>query len=165
MISQPLKTEHRFSDFVYWVSFALVPLMTAAVAMERLSKAWLVAYLLVLAASLALIYRVFCTHCPHYMKTGRTVRCMFMWGVPKIFAPRPGPYNPTEKVIVFAAPALAVLFPLHCLLQSPGLLFVYILSWGVFFTTIRRDECRRCVHLHCPVNPAGEDASDSEKAD
>jgi len=147
-----LRERYRFLDFLYYTSLLAVPFFTAFYAIYNLSAAWLGVYVVVCLICVALIYRHYCSHCPHYTREGKTTQCVFFWGVPKFFQRRPGSLGFLDKSIAFAAPAVVIIFPLYWLFQQPGLLVIYILSLLVFFATIRRNECRRCIFFDCPVN-------------
>jgi len=147
-----LKEKHTFSDFLYWTLVLAVPLVAAAVAMFRASVVWFIAYLIVGAGLITVVMRVFCSHCPHYTTGGRTLRCMFFWGVPKLFRERPGPLAWWEKALTLAAAAVLLLLPVPGLLEQPALLTLYVLSLGVFLLSVRRHECVRCSYTHCPSN-------------
>jgi hypothetical protein len=55
------------------------------------------------------------------------------------------------------APFVMIVLPLYWLIFQLDLLVIYLLSLGVLFSTIRRNECGRCIHFHCPVNCVPED--------
>ena len=40
------------------------------------------------------------------------------------------------------------------------LLIIYLLSVGIFLSTVRRTECGRCVYRNCPANCAPDETSD-----
>ncbi len=150
-----LKTRHRFKDFLYWSTHLLIPILTACVAiLKQHSIIGLVAYAIVGAVCVVVIYRFFCTHCPHYNREAKTLQCMFFWGAPKIFKAIPGPTTMLEKVAAFAATFLVLFFPVYWLSRQPGLFVIYLLSLLVLFATIRRNECPRCIYNHCPLNRA-----------
>lgn len=147
-----LKERHTFSDFLYWTLMLAVPLVAAAVAMFRTSLVWFAAYLIVGAGLLLVIMRVFCTHCPHYTTGDKALRCMLLWGVPKVFRERPEALTWWEKALTLAAGAVLLLLPVPGLLAQPALMVIYILSLGVFLLSVRRYECVRCPYLSCPSN-------------
>jgi hypothetical protein len=149
-----LKEQHTFADFLYWTLVLAVPLVTAAVAMFRASVVWFVVYLIVGAGLVVVVMRTFCSHCPHYTTGGGTLRCMFFWGVPKLFQGRPVPLTWWEKGLTLAAAGVLLLLPVPALLEQPALLAVYVLSLGVFLVSVRRYECVRCTYRACPSNRA-----------
>jgi hypothetical protein len=154
MTEQPIEVRdsYTFSDWLYYAAAGLVPLITAVVAIYPKSAFGLFAYGLVgVAGGVAVLY-FFCTHCPHYRKPGRFLKCIFFRGLPKFFAPRNAPLSRLEKLAAVAAMVLVLFFPLAWLAEEPGLLLVYLLSLAVFLATVRRHECRRCAFSDCPVN-------------
>ncbi len=159
-----LKNRHAFKDFLYWTTCLLVPILTACVAILKChSISGLVAYIVVSIACVIVIHRSFCTHCPHYTREGKTLRCMFFWGVPKIFTPKPGPMNMLEKLATFAVTLFMLFFPIYWLSRQPGLFVIYSLSLIVLFATIRRNECPRCIHNNCPLNCAPKETESSSE--
>ncbi|MBW2356342.1 MAG: hypothetical protein JRF23_06160 [Deltaproteobacteria bacterium] len=147
-----VREDYAFSDWLYYTAAALVPLFTGAVAIYPQSALGLVSYGGVVLAGVAVVMHLFCTHCPHYQKPGRFLKCIFFWGLPKFFAPRNGSLTRLEKLVAVAAMGLVLFFPLAWLAEEPGLLLVYLLSLAVFLATVRRHECRRCVFSDCPAN-------------
>jgi len=149
-----VRTRYRFSDFLYYTAMVLVPLLTGAVAIYPRSILGLVCFGIVILAAVGVMLFYFCTHCPHYTQAGNRLKCMFFWGLPKFFAPRPGPLGTMEKVAALAAPLVLFAFPLAWLAEDPGLLAIYLLSTVTFGITIRRCECKQCTFLDCPANRA-----------
>ena len=88
-----LKHRHTFGDFLYWNLMLAIPLLTACVAIAAVSILWLGVYLVVGFGCILVIYRFFCSHCPHYAQGQKTVKCLFLWGIPKFFEPRQPPLD------------------------------------------------------------------------
>ncbi len=147
-----LRKRYGFGDFLFYTTLFAVPLVTALLAISRDGLGWLLAYLVVCVAMTVLILKFFCTHCPHYTRGDKILKCVFFWGLPKIFDPRPGALNRRDKAVAFAAPAVMALFPVYWLMEQPGLLVIYILSAAVAVAALRRMECDRCVYFECPSN-------------
>lgn len=152
-----LRTHYRFRDFLRYTCLLAVPILTAILAIFRHSLFWTVAYLVIAAVMTALILRHYCTHCPHYTRDEGPLTCIFFWGLPKVFSPRPGPLTMMDKVVTLAAPTVLVMFPLYWLFKEPGLLMIYLLSLTGFGATIYHDECHRCIYYECPVNRVPEE--------
>lgn len=148
-----LKKKHTFLDCVYWYLLALVPLGAACLAIVSDSLVWVFVYLAVfLFHFLVVECRFFCSHCPHYFNAEGRVRCMFLWGVPRFFRPRPGPLSALDKSMMVWGFTVMLLFPLYWLLQQPLLLAVYVAGWLIIGLTMKKYECCRCIYLHCPLN-------------
>ena len=137
-----------------YTAFLSIPLLTAFVSIWDKSTPGAVIYLLIGIASVLFILRFFCTHCPHYRRDEKHLKCIFFWEMPKVFMVRPEPPGFLDKTLAFACPALVLAYPLYWLFQEPGLLMVYLLSVTVFGASIRRNECPRCIYTDCPVNAA-----------
>jgi len=153
-----LKTRHSFTDFLYWNLALSVPIITACVAIIRNSVWGFILYVIVGLGLVMVIYRFYCTHCPHYIQGKGATRCMFFWGIPKIFEAKPGPLSMFERIVSLTAPVIMILLPLYWLVLEPALLVVYVLSMTVFIMTVRRNECGRCIYYDCPVNCVPESA-------
>ncbi len=147
-----LKTKHNFLDYLYWTLLISVPLIVAGIAIFKSSVIWLVLYIILTICLIMVVYRFYCTHCPHYIQGKKTTKCMFFWGVPKFFKSRQGPLSLFEKAISIIAPTILILFPVYWLILQPALFIIYILSFLVLGATIRRNECCRCVYFYCPLN-------------
>jgi hypothetical protein len=149
-----LKTAYRFGDFLFYTCLLAVPVVTAVAAILRHSQLWAMVFLLFSAGVVVLLLRFFCTRCPHYTRQGKTLKCIFFWGFPKLFAPRTGSYDNLDMAVSGLAAVAFVLFPLWWLVREPILLVVYALSMAGFGAAIYRNECEQCIHLECPANRA-----------
>ena len=149
---QQLKKEYRFKDFLFYTALLTIPLLTAMMAVARHSRQWVVFYILFAIAMLALVLKFYCTRCPHYTRKGNTVKCLFIWGLPKWFAPRSGSLTKMDISVAWGAFILLVAFPIYWLILEPGLLIVYGLSFGTLVAAVRRSECERCIYFECPAN-------------
>lgn len=151
------KTFYTFTDYISWTLLTLIPILTAIYGISRTSLIWTAVYLIVMAICFAvIIYRFFCTHCPHYKNTGQSTKCIFLWKVPAYFTPRPGPLGFFDKLMVAAGFIIALLFPVYWLLAHPLLLIIYALSWAVIVIFLNKYECIRCINSDCPMNRAHE---------
>ena len=150
--STELRTRYRFRDFLRYTCLLAVPILTAILAIFRHSRFWTVAYVVIAAIMTILILRHYCTHCPHYTRDDGPLKCIFFWGLPKVFSPRPGPLTMMDKAVAFGAPSVLMMFPLYWLFKEPGLLVIYVLSLTGFGLTIYHNECNRCIYYECPVN-------------
>jgi hypothetical protein len=159
--STHLKTKHRITDFLYWNLMLAIPLVAAGAAIYRHSGMGLIAYLLALVIAVSLAYRFFCTHCPHYISSGGTVKCLFFWGMPRVFDPRPGPLSATDKLLSFTALGIVVFFPMPWLVMEGALFAIFLMSLIAFGVTMRKTECGRCIYSDCPANCAGNGALDT----
>jgi len=160
----PLRERYTFIDFLYYITLLTVPIFTAFYAISNNSIGGLIFYIILCIAATAVIYRFYCSHCPHYTREGRTTRCIFFWGLPKFFKPRSGPLSLLDKTVAFITPAILIIFPLYWLFQQIGLLIIFILSLIAFLSTVRRNECPRCIYVDCPVNKVPEELKSHENA-
>ena len=149
-----LKTRHNFGDFLYWNLIVSVPFITACMAIARESALWLVFYIITCILLVMVIYKFYCTRCPHYIQSPKNTKCMFFWGIPKFFKEKSGPLTLLEKTVALVIPLVIVFLPLYYLLLQPGLLVIYFLSVIILGATLRRYECKRCIYSQCPINCA-----------
>ena len=147
-----LKTHYSISDFLFHIFLLSVPLVTAVLSIVKESVLWTIVFAGLGAGITVIILRFYCTHCPHYTREGKYLRCIFFWGLPKLFTKRPGKLNISDKVITYSATMVLLVFPVYWLLMSPGLLIVYLLSLIVLGAAIYRHECDRCIYFECPAN-------------
>jgi len=147
-----MKERHHFSDWIYWNCFATLPALTAVVGVARVSITGLIFLILVAAVAVGLIFRFFCTHCPHYVRNDSRLHCMFFWGTPKLFTARSGPLSGLSKAVAWGAPSILFLLPVYWLIAQPALMIIYLLSTGIFLATLQRTECGRCTYRRCPAN-------------
>jgi len=152
-----LKAQHKFLDYLYWNLFAALPFITACIGIYKNSIIWLIFYIIIFLCLIILIYRFYCTHCPHYIQGAKTTKCMFFWGIPKFFKSNTKPPNFFEKAVSLIAALIILLLPLYWLRFHTELFVIYLLSLAVFGITIRRNECRRCIYFNCPANNVPED--------
>ena len=149
---EQLKAKHDIRDYMYWNVLLAVPIVTACFAIFQHSRFWFSVYIILALILIMLILRHYCSHCPHYVQNKKTLNCMFFWGIPKVFKPRPGSLSTLDTAISFIAPCILLLFPFYWLLLEPYFLVIYLLSLVGFVATIRRNECGRCIYFECPVN-------------
>jgi len=157
-----LRERYRFIDFLYYITLCAVPFLTACYAIYKHALGWMLVYLVLCIAGVTIIYRYYCSHCPHYTREGRTTHCMFFWGMPKFFKPRPEPLGFLDKTLALLSSFILGAFPLYWLFQEPGLLVIAVLSLIAFLTSVRRNECSRCIYFECPVNKTPEELKSNE---
>ena len=170
--SPQYKEKHNYLDFLYFKLLTSVPLFTVLVGFWH-SQPWMIlAYVAWIALHMTLVYRLLCTHCPHYGVNKGKTECHYLWAVPAIFKARPGPQNFFEKLGVKALLGVSILFPVYWLARNWELLVIYLLSVAVLLITMMRYECTRCIHFDCshnravrPVEGDGEAGVEAEPSD
>jgi hypothetical protein len=154
-ISVILKTQHSIKDRLYWNFLNLLPFLVGSISIARDSIKWVAVYIgIALFFFLVIELRFVCTHCFYYIRSKGCVKCMMFSGVPKIFKDRPGFHTPFEKIIIVLGVFSVFLFPVYWLFRDPLLLGAYVISWGLFFFTVWRYGCIRCINFEFPVNRA-----------
>ena len=147
-----LKRAHTHTDFLYYKLVTAVPFFTALAGIWR-AEPWNIApYVVWFGVHMLTVYRILCTHCPHYGSADGKTNCHFIWKAPKLFHPRPGPQSIWSKLGLVLMLMISSLLPVYWLAEDWALLVIYFLSLGVLFTTMMKYECTRCIHLDCPKN-------------
>lgn len=149
-----LATTPDFRRFVFYKLLTLIPVSAALVAMARHADAiyWPFVYLGLCLLHAGIMFSIKCPHCPYYRLGTGAHRCFMFWGVPKVYAPRPGPES--RLVGVYAPIGMAVLafFPVYWLTFQWELLLLYFLAIGAVLLSIGLNECPRCLNFACPHN-------------
>jgi hypothetical protein len=147
-----IKSRHTFIDFLYFKLLTAVPLVTVLAGFLKTQPIIIFPYLVWIALHMSLVYRLLCTHCPHYGAYGGKTRCLYLWNVPPVYKTRPGKQTVYEKICVNSLLGVSILFPVPWLMQQFELLVIYMLSIAVLLITMMRYECIRCAHLSCSHN-------------
>jgi hypothetical protein len=158
-----LKERHTNVDFIYFKLLTAVPLFTVLVGFWRTSPFMMLPYLLWIGIHMTLVYRLLCTHCPHYGSHKGKTQCHYLSAIPAFFKARPVPQSFWEKAGVMILLLISILFPVNWLLESWELLTIYLLSVAALLVTMMRYECTRCVHLDCPHNTVSEEDASAFK--
>ena len=147
-----------FIDFLYGKLIAVVPFATAVIAIVKYSDTfmWVLVYIGIFLAHATHIYFKKCSHCAYYKAGERTLKCHYIWGVPKIVKERSSPTSKYLKIYTPVVVLIISLFPVYWLLSQWELLLVYALSWGVLIGSIIH-ECTRCLYFECAMNRVPED--------
>jgi hypothetical protein len=147
-----LKSRHTHGDFLFYKLVSVVPLAAAVFAIAQESWTWLALYLGWLLVHMVVVYRVLCTHCPHYGAEDGVTSCHFIAKVPMLFKRREGPLKPVSMGVLMLMLSFSSLAPVPWLLRHPDLMVLYFLSLGVLFATMMKYECTRCRNFNCPKN-------------
>lgn len=147
-----LKTHYSITDFLFHAFLLSVPMLAAVLSIVKESVFWTIVFIGLGVGISVVILRFYCTRCPHYTREGKYLKCIFFWGLPKVFKKRPGRLNISDKVITYSATAALLVFPMYWLMMTPGLLIIYVLSLIALGAAIYRYECKRCIYFECPAN-------------
>lgn len=110
-----------------------------------------------------------CKHCPFYEKEGKTLDCITLKGMPRIWEFDPTPLRRSEKVemtlvggfidffpILMAGYATWVLYStgaeLLLVALMAGFLIASIIAAGYLERFLRENYCMKCVNLSCMMN-------------
>ena len=122
--------------------------------------------------------RLLCSHCPHYAKEGRTLRCWALRGMPKLWKYHPEPASALEKrtMLIFGgvidlAPIAFALYGFYVLLLDwlagsvnliilaslVGLTLVFFALAAAFDRMLRGGACKICTNFSCGMNKVPDD--------
>lgn len=98
--------------------------------------------------------RILCSHCPYYAEEGHTLHCIANYGSLKLWKYHPEPMSKSEKAQLFVGFAILVGYPFPLLLLGRQWAFAFLAAWGafLFFWTLHKYTCSRCVNFSCPLN-------------
>ncbi len=98
--------------------------------------------------------RILCSHCPYYAEKGSTLHCIANYGSIKLWKYHPKPMSRAEKIQLWIGLAILSGFPFPFLLLGRQWALAFITFWGLvlFFWTLNKYTCSRCVNFSCPLN-------------
>lgn len=143
-----------------------------------LTEQWWMLYTYIIAIFLTFFMiepRLLCSHCPHYAKEGKVLKCWALRGMPKFWKYRPVPISKIEKNIMLVVGAFIDLFPyfgfiiglldfilnpIGAISSGLGLIITTILFTVVviYFSKILLGyACKHCSNFSCAMNKVSED--------
>ncbi|MEW6079621.1 MAG: hypothetical protein AB1724_17575 [Thermodesulfobacteriota bacterium] len=145
-----------FKDVASYYLIIAPTLLLGGAGIYHASGWWLiVSWLLIIIGCFSFVLtRVLCSHCPHYVEAGSSLKCRANYGSPKIWKYRPGPMTFWEKVVFFAGFAIVWGYPLLFMIIEFQLflLIVYLVASSGFLMTLKTNSCTQCMNFACPMN-------------
>ncbi|UCG61199.1 MAG: hypothetical protein JSV52_12865 [Candidatus Zixiibacteriota bacterium] len=153
-----LLVKPSYGRFVYYKLLTLVPLGTALLAIFRYADSivWPLVYIGVCLGHVFLVYTNKCPHCGYYHLEGRQHRCSWLWHIPKLVKPKPGPQGRFISIYIPVGILIFILFPIYWLRFEWELLVIFLLSVAGLLATVLTHECRSCISFHCSNNQVPE---------
>ena len=98
--------------------------------------------------------RILCSHCPYYAEKGRALHCIANWGSLKVWRYHPEPMSRAEKIQLFIGFIILGGYPFPFLVLGGRYILAALAAWGllIFFWTLRKYTCSKCVNFSCPIN-------------
>lgn len=110
-----------------------------------------------------------CRHCPFYFEEGKTVHCITLKGIPRVWRYDPSPISRNERIGMLAVGGFIDLFPVIAggyaswvmfstaadsllLLTMIGLTVIALIAAGYLGKFLADNYCARCVNLSCAMN-------------
>jgi hypothetical protein len=160
-----LNCRFNWSDLLYFLLLTLPPAIAAIAGMMRSGFGW---YLFGWAGYALFFFfiweaRILCSHCPYWAEEGRVLHCLANYGVIKIWRFHPEPMSKSEQNQFYIGAGILVFYPLPFLLLGGQYLLAAILFFGVavFFSSLKKHVCTRCVNFSCPMNAVAKDVVDA----
>jgi len=147
-----------YGRFIYWKLVTLIPFGIATLGIARYAESmvWLLVYFGLCATHMLIVYTNKCPHCAYYHQGGRMHRCSWLWHVPKLVKPKPGPQGKFVTKYVPYGMATLTLYPTIWLWHQWELLAIFLLSIGLMIASIIQIECSRCISFQCGNNRVSE---------
>jgi membrane protease YdiL (CAAX protease family) len=107
--------------------------------------------------------RILCSHCPHYGKEGRTLRCHGNYGLFKLWKYNPAPMSRSESAQFILGVSILFGYPFPFLILGQQWFLLVFTSLGAIgmATILFGWLCLRCVNFSCPFNRVPKDAVDA----
>ena len=98
--------------------------------------------------------RILCSHCPYYAEKGLTLHCIANYGSPRLWRYRPEPISYSEKIQLAIGFSLMLGYPFPFLILSEQFILFLLTAVGlmVFFLTLQKYTCSKCVNFSCLLN-------------
>jgi membrane protease YdiL (CAAX protease family) len=106
--------------------------------------------------------KILCSHCPHYGKDGRTLRCHANYGLFKLWKYNPAPMSRSEQMQFIIGVSIFIGYPFPFLIWGQQWLLLTFTSLGAvgLATILFGWLCLRCVNFSCPFNRVPKNAVD-----
>jgi len=143
-----------YTLFIYYKLATFVPAVIGLYAIFHYSGSlgWTGGYLLVFFTHASAVFKLKCTHCTYYRSPGNALKCMWLWGVPKIFTYNPKPESAINKVYIPVSVSVVAFFPVYWLLNSLVFLSLYFASLAVLVLSLVLFACSKCTYFKCRFN-------------
>lgn len=163
-IAGRLKCHYRSADLFRFVGTFFLFAVPALVGMILGGYGWYIAGwvgFMVLFFSLWEI-RILCSHCPYYAEEGRVLHCIANYGSPKVWRYHPEPMSTSEKIQLMIGFVILIGYPFPFILLGNQYAMALVALFGgvIFFGTLRKTTCSRCVNFSCPLNLVPKDVVD-----
>lgn len=137
---------------------------------------WFYSYGIIIALTFILIEpRLLCSHCPHYDRPGKFLKCWALRGMPKVWRYNPKPISKTEKnmMLIFGSyidlfPFIGIIYGIVLFILDPfsqliygisliltAILFIILVYY--FSKVLLGDACKRCPNFSCAMNKVSKD--------
>jgi len=163
-IAGRLKCRFNSGDLLHFVGLFLCFLFPAVAGMMLSGYGW---YLLGWVGLAVLFFgfwetRILCSHCPYYAEKGFTLHCIANYGSPKLWRYRPEPISYSEKIQLAIGFSLMLGYPFPFLILSEQFILLLLTIGGLimFFWTLRKYTCSRCVNFSCLLNQVPKEVVD-----
>ena len=151
-----LKCRFNFRDLLLFVSRFLLFLIPACIGLILSGYGW---YILGWIAFSIIFFgfweiRILCSHCPFYAKKGRVLHCIANYGCPKLWKFHPEPISRSEKIQLVAGFIIMCGYPFPFLILGRQFVLLILTVGGltIFWVTLLKFTCSRCINFSCLLN-------------
>ena len=163
-IAGRLKCRYSPGDLLHFVGLFLSFMFPALIGMILGGYGW---YLLGWVGLAAIFFgfweiRILCSHCPYYAEEGIVLHCAHNYGCPKFWKYHPEPISTSEKIQLLIGFVMMFSYPFPFLIvgQQFVLFLLSVSGLIVFFSTLKKYTCSKCVNFSCLLNQVSKDAVD-----
>ncbi|MCW3986976.1 MAG: hypothetical protein NWE87_01520, partial [Candidatus Bathyarchaeota archaeon] len=98
--------------------------------------------------------RILCSHCPYYAEKSVILHCIANYGCPKFWKYHPEPISNSEKIQLLIGFIVICGYPFPLLVLGEQFILLSLTVWGLimFFWTLQKYTCSKCVNFSCLLN-------------
>ena len=155
-LSDSLKCRFNRGDLTHFIGSFFMFAFPALIGMVKAGYTW---YILGWIGFWLIFFeiweiRILCSHCPYYAEEGRILHCIANYGSLKLWKFNPAPINKLEKIQLVAGFIILGGYPFPFLILGRQVILAGIALWALimFFWTLRKYTCSRCVNFSCILN-------------
>lgn len=163
-IAGRLKCRYSSGDLLRFLGMFLCFMVPAVVGVLLGGYGWyLLGYL-----GMAIIFfgfweiRILCSHCPYYAEKGFTLHCIANYGCPKFWKYRSEPISKAEKIQLAVGFIMISCYPFPFLILGGQFVWLLLAAAGLtmFFWTLQKFTCTKCVNFSCLFNRVPQEVVD-----
>ncbi|HHE71577.1 MAG TPA: hypothetical protein ENL34_04770 [Chloroflexi bacterium] len=160
-LNDKLKCRFKLADLMHFIAMFTGFALPATIGVIHSSYGWYLLGWLAFALFFFQVWesRILCSHCPYYAEKSRILHCIANYGVMKLWHYRPAPMSQAEKIQLWIGFAILMGYPFPFMILGHQFSWAIVAFWAavLFFWTLWKDTCARCVNFSCPLNHVPQD--------